>query len=308
MTDYLSLLLTLTKFRISFFATLSASAGFILARQEISEEMILPVLGVFFLACGSSALNQYQERKIDGLMERTKGRPLPSGRLNPRMALWISSVLIFSGSLVLGYGTNWMTLVLGLSAVLWYNGIYTFLKQRTAFAAIPGALIGAIPPVLGWVSGGRSILDYRIWGIAFFIFIWQIPHFWLIFLDFAGDYEKAGLPSLTKIFSTEQLKRIIFFWLLSTAASSLIIPLFGFINFHASFLLLTGVTVWLVWNATNFFRSYSEGTSLRTIFIRLNIYALLVISLLSLDKLFDASDIKITVISRVLEIIGMRHV
>jgi protoheme IX farnesyltransferase len=215
--------------------------------------------------------------------------------------------LIFSGSLIVSYG-GLVTLALSLFAVLWYNGVYTYLKRKTAFAAIPGALIGAIPPALGWVSGGGSILDSRIWGISFFFFIWQVPHFWLLFLNFSTDYEKAGLPSLTKIFSAEQLRRIIFLWMLSAAISSLIIPLFGLVSFHSTFFLLLAATLWLVWNGLNFLTSDSGGASLRGTFIKLNIYAFFVISLLSFEKLFDSLDINLTVISTVLEIMGIKHV
>lgn len=285
MIQRLFIFLELTKFRISLFATLSAVTGFILAKQGISREIIIPILGVFFLACGACALNQYQERKIDKLMERTKSRPLPSGKLNPYAGLSISLGLIFSGLFILICGTNSLAFSLGLFAVLWYNGVYTFLKRKTAFAALPGALVGAIPPALGWACGGGNLFDPRIWVVAFFFFIWQVPHFWLLFLKFAKDYEKAGLRSLTKTFTAEQLKRIIFIWILSAAASSLLIPMFDFLNFHVIHLSLLVATLWLVWNAASFYRSRFIETSLSQAFMKLNIYAFFVISLLSLDKL-----------------------
>jgi protoheme IX farnesyltransferase len=222
-------------------------------------------------------------------MERTKSRPIPSGRLNPEAALWISSGLILSGSLILFYGAENLALALGLFAVLWYNLIYTPLKQKTAFAAIPGALVGAIPPILGWVSGGGSILDPKIWGISLFFFIWQVPHFWLLLLDFSKDYDKAGLPSLTKIFSTEQIKRIIFIWLLSTGVSGLCVFSFLPIHLRSVHLFLLASTFWHIWNSIHFFKSYSEEVDLRTAFTKLNMYAVLVLFLLSSDKLLSSS-------------------
>ena len=87
--------------------------------------------------------------------------------------------------------------LLGLITVVWYNGIYTPLKRVTAFAAIPGGVVGAIPPVIGWVSGGGDPTDARIIVVAFFFFVWQVPHFWLLLMRIGGDYERAGLPSLT---------------------------------------------------------------------------------------------------------------
>ncbi len=298
-----SILLELIKYRISLLATLSASAGFILAKQELSREIILPLTGILFLACGCCALNQYQERKTDGLMERTKGRPLPAGKLNPLAALGISSGLIISGSLILYSETHWASWGLGLFAVLWYNGAYTYLKQKTAFAVIPGALVGVIPPVLGWVSGGGSLLDPRIRSVAFFFFIWQVPHFWLLLLDFGRDYDRAGLPSLAKILTIEQLKRVIFIWMLSTALSSLFIPLFGFVNFYPVHFLLLMATFWLVRNAINFFKSPPKEVSFRFAFTRLNIYVLLVIAVLFLDKLLTSDYIKLKSVIKMLAMI-----
>ncbi|OGP98915.1 MAG: hypothetical protein A2026_07640, partial [Deltaproteobacteria bacterium RBG_19FT_COMBO_46_12] len=212
----INILLELTKVKISLFTTLSTSAGFILTGQGLSQEMILPVLGVLFLASGSCALNQYQERWQDQRMERTQGRPLPSKKLSPFTALKISIGLLLFGSILLYVGAPGSALALGLFAVFWYNGVYTLLKRKSAFAAVPGALVGAIPPVIGWISGkGFFSLDPQILAVSFFFFIWQVPHFWLFLLIFDRDYEKAGLPSLTKIFTSAQLRRITFVWILA---------------------------------------------------------------------------------------------
>ena len=213
MKHWVKIILELTKFRIALFAVLSTSAGFILAKQGFSSDMMTAVLGVLFLACGSCALNQYQERHTDRLMERTWGRPIPSGRLNAATALKIAVLLLSLGAMVLLKGANGIVLGLGALALFWYNGLYTFLKRRTAFAVIPGALVGAIPPSLGWVHGGGRPFDPQILALAFFFFIWQIPHFWLLLLDFGKDYEKAGFPSLTRIFTPAQLRRILFSWI-----------------------------------------------------------------------------------------------
>ncbi len=305
---WIRILLELAKIRISLFAALSASAGFILAKQEISGQIIPPVTGILFLACGSCALNQFQERKLDAWMERTKGRPLPAGKLVPSAALGVSLGLITLGSSILFFGTNGVSSSLGLFAVLWYNGTYTYLKQRTAFAAVPGALVGVIPPVLGWASGGGSIYDPRIWMIAFFFFIWQVPHFWLLLLNYGMDYNQSGLPSLSKVFTPEQLKRIIFIWMLSTAVSGLFIPLFGFVRFYFFHFLLLMATFWLVWNAVIFAKSPSKGVSFRLAFDRLNIYVLWVICLLSTDRLLDFSYETRHLTTQMLAVIGFKPV
>ena len=278
----------LTKIKISLLATLSTTTGYLLATGKITIHMFVPTAAVFLLACGSCALNQYQEREIDQRMERTRSRPIPSGRLNPETACWISLGLILSGTLILLCGAGNPAAALGLFAVLWYNLIYTPLKQKTAFAAVPGALVGAIPPVLGWVAGGGEIVDPRIRGIALFFFLWQIPHFWLFLLGSSYDYEKAGLPSITKTLSRKQIGRIVFVWLWSAGVSFLIVPLFGFLNSFLSCLLSVAATSWLFWNTFVFIRSIDDERSLKSASVKLNIYAVLVISLLSVDRLLSS--------------------
>jgi protoheme IX farnesyltransferase len=282
--EWASPFLHLAKIKISLLATLSTATGYLLATGKITIHMLVPTGAVFLLACGSCALNQYQEREIDRWMERTRSRPIPSGRLNPETALWVSLGLILSGALILFFGAGDLALALGLFAVLWYNLIYTPLKQKTAFAAVPGALVGAIPPALGWVAGGGEILDPRIRGVALFFFIWQIPHFWLLLLDASKDYENAGLPSITRFFSTRQIKRIVFIWLLSTGVSALTFPSIGLIHFRSVYLFLLVATSWFLWGTFHFFSSCHRVSNFRIAFMKLNAYALAVLLLLSVDR------------------------
>jgi protoheme IX farnesyltransferase len=279
------IILELTRFRIALFAAFSTSAGFILAKQGFSNAMMTAVLGVFFLACGSCALNEYQERHTDRLMERTRGRPIPSERLNAAAALRIAVFLLSLGTMILLKGANGVVLGLGVLAIFWYNGLYTFLKRKTAFAVIPGALVGAIPPLMGWVQAGGRPFDPQILALAFFFFIWQIPHFWILLLNYGGDYEKARLPSLTRIFTPAQLRRITFTWVFATAVACLMIPLFGLVNFQVVQVgfLISGI--WLVRKAFMLLRGCQSEFSLRLTFGSINAYVLLVIFLLTLDHL-----------------------
>jgi protoheme IX farnesyltransferase len=287
MIRWINILLELTKFRISLFSTLSTFAGFILASRGLSRDVILPILGVFFLASGSCALNQYQERQNDQRMERTQTRPIPSKRLSPSTALKISLGLLLFGSILLYAGAHLSALGLGLFAVLWYNGVYTFLKRKSAFAAIPGALIGAIPPLIGWVSGkGFFSLDPQILAISFFFFIWQVPHFWLLLLNVGRDYEKAGLPSLSRIFTSVQLSRITFIWIFATAAACMMIPLFGIVESHFIHGSLFFIAFWLVWKSLGLLTVSDRKFFLPFTFKIINSYALVVMILLTLDNLF----------------------
>jgi heme o synthase len=273
----------LIKLRVSLLITLSTAAGFILAKG-FEAEIAFPVFGVFLLAAGSLALNQVQERKIDALMERTKKRPLPTGRLHVKSAVMISLVLLVLGSSILFIKTNLTALALGLFSVIWYNGFYTFFKRRSAFAAVPGALIGALPPLIGWTAGSGSLFDPKIMAVAFFFFVWQVPHFWLLLLSSGDDYEKAGLPSLQRVFTKEQIARVTFIWILATAVTGFMIPLFDVVNsFWVNLFFLLSI-LWLIVNAVKILREEEREEASRFAFNAINIYAFFVISFLSLSR------------------------
>lgn len=276
----------LGKFRITSFVALSSSVGYILNRGAIEFEMILPILGTFLLAAGSSAINHFQDRKFDALMERTKSRPIPSNRIDPISALMIGVNFILLGSVVLYMSSNSTALYLGWLAVIWYNGIYTPMKRKYAMAVVPGALIGAIPPIIGWVASGGQLFDMKILMVAFFFFIWQIPHFWLLVLIHGNDYEKAGFPTISKIYSSLQVSRITFVWITALVASCFLIPLFNVATKPATFILLFLLGIWLLFSTKNILSSYLEKIIFRKAFIKINLYVLAVIIIISLDKLF----------------------
>ena len=283
--EKLNILSELTKIRITIFVTLTMLFGFISASGELNTSAILPTLGILFLACGSAVINHFQERKTDALMSRTKNRPIPSGRISPTDAMIIAVILLSSGSLMLYFGAGLIALGLGLLNLVWYNGIYTPLKKVNPLAIIPGSLVGAIPPAVGWVAGGGSLADPQIWIIASFFFIWQIPHFWLLLLVLDKDYQKAGFPTLTQIFNPDQLARITFTWIAATVVTCLMIPFFGKLQspFIGYGLFLAGV--WLVWNSFKLVRFTKERIYFTAAFREINIFAILVVVLLSLDKL-----------------------
>jgi protoheme IX farnesyltransferase len=280
----IKILFELTKIKITSFVTVTTAFGYVCFTGEINTGLIAPVIGILLIACGSAAINHFQERKTDALMDRTKNRPIPSGRISPKDALVIAIALISIGSFILYTGSGILALFLALLNLIWYNGIYTPLKKINPFAIIPGSLVGAIPPAVGWVAGGGSIFDSGILIISFFFFIWQIPHFWLLLLVFGKDYEQAGFPTLTKIFSHDQLARITFIWILATIVTGLIIPLFGVIKIPAISFILLAAGLWLGWKAFKLLKS-TNMISFRFAFREINAFALLVIILLSIDKL-----------------------
>ena len=279
MRRHVGILLELGKVRIAAMSVVSVAAGYVLAAGSFDAGIVPAVLGVFLLASGASALNQWQERDLDARMERTRGRPLPSGRVTPRYALLSATSMVVLGAFSLY--PNWTAVGLGLFTVFWYNGIYTPLKRVTAFAAVPGGLVGALPPVIGWVCAGGNLLDPRIGAVAFFFFIWQIPHFWLLLMRIGDDYRRADLPSLTSVFSRRQLTRVTFIWMLATAVACLVFPLFGVTESMWVYLGFVASSSWLAWHAVSMLRS--GGT--RLAFTQINVFALLVISLLAVSGL-----------------------
>lgn len=148
--------------------SLTTIAGYVLAKGKLDQGLLLPVLGIFLLACGSSALNHFQDANRDALMVRTRNRPIPSGRVSRNGALMVALLLVVVGSILLYMGSNFIGLQLGLLALIWYNGIYTPMKRKTAFAVVPGSVIGAIPPVVGWVAGGGELFTLQTLLMAFF--------------------------------------------------------------------------------------------------------------------------------------------
>lgn len=283
--NWLKNLIDLIKLKITTAVAITTAVGYVLAVEQLSLKIFIPMLGIFLLACGSSALNEWQERLIDGLMRRTQQRPLPAHRLQTSTAVIVIVILSLGGTLVLYFGTNLLATALGLFALVWYNGVYTPLKRRTAFAAVPGALIGAIPPLVGWVAGGGDLFDPRIVMIASFFFIWQVPHFWLLLMLSGDDYQRAGLPSLTKIFSIPQIARITFIWILTTALAALIIINFIGVQSAAIRIVVLVMTAGLTWLAMRILQAEQRLWRLRHAFIGINIFALLVTLFLAIDKL-----------------------
>jgi heme o synthase len=283
--DKLKIFLELSKIKITLFVTITASFGFIAYKGSITTGIILPTLGTLLLACGSAAYNHYQERFTDALMERTKSRPIPSGKISASTAYYFAAALVLIGSLILFIGANLTAMILGLLNLFWYNFIYTPLKRKSALAIIPGSLVGAIPPAIGWVAAGGSLLAPQIIILSFFFFIWQIPHFWLLLLVLDKDYQKAGLPTLTRIFSHQQLTRITFVWIVATIVTGLLIPLFGIIHLNWIIYSMFLAGVYLIWKAARLLRFDSEQTNYRFAFNSINIFALFVVAAVSIDKL-----------------------
>jgi protoheme IX farnesyltransferase len=280
-------LAALIKIRVVMLSTLSAITGFVLAFGGFPAKLVFFIPGVFLLAAGSAALNQYQEYPLDRLMDRTKHRPLPAGLWSPRLGLGISMLLILSGLLLLYSGFGLIPAGLGLVTVIFYNGIYTYLKRITAFAAVPGALIGALPPAIGWTAAGGAVTAPGLVGLMLFFYLWQVPHFWLLLGIHSHDYARAGFPSLGDVFTPCQLARITFNWMAATACAGLMLPLFGMLNHGISLMVLVGLTGWLSLRALPLLKRQQTPRIepiFRQAFRNINVFALLMMVILIIDR------------------------
>lgn len=275
--------LCLCKVKISFFAALSAATGLLLGAHKPWPVLPALFMGVFLMACGACALNHWQERSTDALMRRTARRPIPAGIIKPCHALFFAVALICTGAIALLFTGVSAAALLGLAAVFWYNGFYTWFKSRNAFAAIPGAVVGAIPPAIGWIAGGGSPLDPRLAALSFFFFMWQVPHFFIHLLVFGKEYEEAGRPSLTEVFTGDQLDRLTFQWITATAVSLQLVIFFGLLKSALVHISIIAVSLWLVINGINFMREHEP--TYNDVFKQTNYFMLMVMIFIFFDKL-----------------------
>ncbi len=285
-SNTLANLLELTKLRISGASTFTAAAGYVAFLRGADSGLITTLLGILLLAMGSSALNEVQEHRFDALMPRTATRPIPRGDLTPLQATVFAVSLAVAGFLILLLAHNLTSALLGALALGWYNGFYTPLKRVSAFAVVPGSLIGALPPAIGWTAAGGSVADPTVLALAFAFFIWQVPHFWLLVGLHAEGYEEAGYPTLVGLFGRPRLSRLTFTWTCGTAAACGLLPLFRvLVSWPAEVMLGLGA-IWLVVGSLPLLRPGQDAVLYRRVFMNINLFALVLTAAVILDPFF----------------------
>ena len=185
----------LFKVRLGFFVVMSAILGWFMAVESLDlKSFLLLTIGGYLLTGASNGLNQVIEKRVDGLMERTAERPLPSGRMEPWQAILYS---VLAGIIGLGclFTLNPLSGWLGVAALVSYAFIYTPLKSRSTLSVFVGAFPGALPPMIGYVAatGDFGIEPGTLFAVQF---MWQFPHFWAIAWLAHDDYQKAGYHML----------------------------------------------------------------------------------------------------------------
>ena len=184
----------ITKAGLAISVLFSSIAGYLLGFNDVNPfswmVLLKLAIGGYCMVGASNAYNQVIEKDLDALMDRTKNRPVPAGRMSPNVALVIASILTLIG-IVLLYTINPKTAMFGAISIFLYTSVYTPLKTVTSLSVFVGAFPGAIPFMLGWVAatGNFGIEAGTLFLIQFF---WQFPHFWAIGWFLFEDYEKAG--------------------------------------------------------------------------------------------------------------------
>ena len=278
-------LLNLTKSEIVLLEAITLAAGYFIGQSIESpidwQRFLFTLIGVSALALGSGALNQIQERGEDAQMDRTKNRPLPSGRIHLNVAMSLTFFLFALGCLLLSW-VSIPVLILGIIAVISYNGLYTmWWKRKMAYAAIPGAIPGALPILIGYAAASSQVFDFRGYYLFAILFFWQMPHFWVLALKYSNDYDQGGFPTLPVARGNHVTRFQITVWCLAYAALGLLSVLFfptGIIGLIGSLL----ISAWLIFELIRFLKRPEQKTWLR-FFLSINFSLILYLGVISVD-------------------------
>jgi heme o synthase len=277
--------LELAKLKIMIPVSLTGFTGYFIFDPHFSGKIILTSLGILLMAVAASVLNQVQEATTDSMMNRTRGRPIPSQKIKVPQAILFFFLNLVAGTAIICIWGNYKAVLIGLFTIFWYNGVYTYSKRITAFAVVPGALTGALPPLIGWVAAGGGLWDKPIIFIGFLLFTGQIPHFWLLILRYGEEYNKAGLPNLTDHFSHTQIKRLTFAWVVTSAVAAIFLCYFEIFKTGLIAIILILASAFLIWQFSELLRIYGERHNYRKYSVILDSYFLLILILLISDRI-----------------------
>src|SRR5687768_8494643 len=222
--DFIALL----KPRVMSLVVFSGFAGLAVAPGEIHP--LIGAVAVLCIAVGagaSGAINMWFDRDIDAVMNRTCGRPIPRGAVEPDAALSFGGVLAVFSVMLMGLAVNWTAAALLAFSIFFYVVIYTmWLKRRTPQNIVIGGASGAFPPMIGWaaVTGDISLASISLFLL---IFMWTPPHFWALSLFREGDYAKAGVPMMPVVAGPRETKRQMLIYTLVLLPVALVPTLMG---------------------------------------------------------------------------------
>ncbi len=278
----------ITKMRLALSVVFSSLAGYLLGADIVDfKTLVLLAFGGYFMVGASNAFNQIIEKDLDALMNRTKNRPIPAGRMSVKTAFIIASIFTVLGVVIL-YTINKQTAMFGAISIFLYTCIYTPLKTKTSIAVFVGAIPGAIPFMLGWVAATNDfgIEPGTLFALQFF---WQFPHFWAIGWFLYTDYEKAGffmLPTGKQDKGTAVQTIMYTIWTILVS----VIPVFGFTGklqlsiLAAIIVLLLGL--WMLYYAVRLFNVMTERAAKQLMLVSVS-YISLVQIVYVIDKFIN---------------------
>jgi protoheme IX farnesyltransferase len=279
------------RWKVNLALTFTCLCSYQLASGSIGIPGLAVVGGLFLFASGAALLNHLQELAVDACMPRTQLRPLisrivsiPSFLVHAYISLFLGIGMIAMGSW-LGTGNTMAAIALSLFSLFMYNLVYTPLKKASLWAPFPGAINGASPVLIGWAAGGGALMDTRIWVLFLFMFIWQIPHFFLLLFRFGSEYENAGLKVISSQLSKERLVRITYIWIITTGIAALMFPLAGLIPFNMFSLVLVCFTLFILYEFKKILNPSWKDLYTPRAFVKINLFGLTVISCVLLSNL-----------------------
>ncbi len=280
-------LLTLTKARLSLLVIITTFIGFCMASGPQLDwlRLISATLGTALAAAAAAVLNQWIESPVDRLMERTKSRPLPAGRMKSGTALLLGIALAATGVAWLWLATNPLSAALAAATVAIYLFLYTPLKRRTALCTIVGAVSGGIPPVIGWTAaqGASPTVGLGAWVLFGVLFTWQMPHFLAIAWMYRDEYAQAGFIMLKRDDASGAMTALTSLVFAAALSGICLVPYFSGQNntlYLAGALLLNGVLFAL---AAHFFLDRTRPVARRLFFASI-LYLPLILGLMVFTK------------------------
>ena len=276
--------LELTKPRLSMLSVTTAMVGYLAAVPYFEwSRTLLVVLGTGLCAGGVAALNQWMESDLDALMKRTQDRPIPRGLIEPGSAFVLGWVLCIAGLIVLFKLVNGMSAFLGLATIIAYLAIYTPAKKWSRWSTEIGAISGALPPMIGWASAGRSNPALG-WALFAILYTWQMPHFFSLAWTYRKDYAAAHFPMLSVVDPTgTKVSRRAFIWTVLLVAASISPTLLGYTSWYY-FAIAIVLGLWFLRSAITFLNPEKRETEARKLFFISIAYLPLLMSVLVADR------------------------
>ena len=275
--------LELAKARLSFLVVVTTAVGYLVAARGQADGWVLlwTVVGASLAAGCANALNQVIEVERDARMRRTAGRPLPSGRIGVIHAAAVAVLAGGVGLTILAAMVNALTAALGLLTIAVYLLIYTPLKVRSTLNTLAGAVVGAIPPMMGWAAATGRI-DDGAWALGALLFVWQIPHFLALAWMYREDYERGGYRMLPAVDPTGVVTcRTVLMWsaaLVPVALTALFVGVSGYLYAVCSIVL----GAWLLKLALAMYGQRSHAAA-RKLFLATVMYLPLLMGVMVLD-------------------------